>query len=248
MTKIYEGGRYFVGIANYFIEFPRHQKTMEYARYGTAYGKPLVCRTADGFAVTLEVSFQYQLTKNDIGNLYKENSINYEQTFNRQAKDVIMQTAAKYKAISYWSERANIVAAIQTEMQSEFMKNGAVCKSVQILYIDLPSSYENKIVETQVENQLQKQKELERESLLIRKSIDVLASENDAKIKEIISNATATAYETTQSAVATGIQSQIDSEVTITTALKTDLGLSGKDLQKYIYYLAIMEKPESKLL
>lgn len=82
-------------------------------------------------------------------------------------------------------------------MQNEFEKNGAVCKSVQILYIDLPKSYENKIVETQVEHQLQKQKELERESLLIRKSIDVLSSENDAKIKEIVSNATATAYETT---------------------------------------------------
>lgn len=71
---------------------------------------------------------------------------------------------------------------------------------------------------------------MERKSLLIRKSIDVLESENNVKIKEISSKAKADAYEIEQTAEATGIQNKIDAEVKVTSAIKTDLTFVSKDL------------------
>ena len=58
----------------------------------------MICRTADGFSVGLEVSFQYQLIKDHVGDLYKKYAIKYEQSLDRFAKDLIMQTAANYYA------------------------------------------------------------------------------------------------------------------------------------------------------
>lgn len=98
MSRTYTGGRYFIGLTYYFIALPAYQKTMEYSSRKGATGKTMVCRTADGFSVGLEVSFQYQLIKQNVGDLYKKYAIKYEQSLDRFAKDLIMQTAANYYA------------------------------------------------------------------------------------------------------------------------------------------------------
>ena len=57
MKTLYRGGRYFVYVSNYFIEFPAYQKTIEYSDGRERTAPPLQSRTADGFAVKLSVSF-----------------------------------------------------------------------------------------------------------------------------------------------------------------------------------------------
>eukprot|EP00913_Durusdinium_trenchii_P018169 g17070.t1 len=60
----YSAGRYYLGIANSFIKFPRtvtlKQRLFE------------VCRTKDGLTVHLEVSFQYQLKWSTLGEDYEK--------------------------------------------------------------------------------------------------------------------------------------------------------------------------------
>lgn len=79
---MYEGGRYFTGVAGYFVEYPRHQLTLSYSS--------LASRTFDGFSIFLQLSVQYQLKKDEFGKMYQKTALNYEDTINKIAKDTIM--------------------------------------------------------------------------------------------------------------------------------------------------------------
>jgi len=54
------------------------------------------------------MSFQYQLKEDHLEDLYALCMLAYESTFIKIARDVILQTAGKYEAPSYWTQRKTI--------------------------------------------------------------------------------------------------------------------------------------------
>merc|ERR1712107_896469 len=65
--KPYMSGRYYLGIGNHFIKFPKMVKSVFFIDDPNAerHGPALQSRTRDGLNVNLEVSFQYRLKFND---------------------------------------------------------------------------------------------------------------------------------------------------------------------------------------
>ena len=59
------------------------------------------------------MSFQYQLKKEHLEDLYALTMLAYESTFIKIARDVILQTAGKYEAPSYWTQRKVIADDMQ---------------------------------------------------------------------------------------------------------------------------------------
>ncbi len=230
--KVYGGGRYFTGVTGYFIEFPRHQLTL--------YEDSLASRTYDGFSINLELSVQYQLEKSQLGLMYQKTALAYRDTYNRIAKDIIMQSAGNYNASMYWTDRKAISKDMLTEMDIEFKKISAHVLSLQLIKIDLPDSFESIIVDTQVEVQNKKMRTFERTSILIRKSTEVLVSDTNRQIIEINSDATAQGIKLKADAKATGLDDTIGAEKDVAQNITTKLTISGADLQKYMVYTAAM--------
>lgn len=68
------------------------------------------------------------------------------------------------------------------------------CENLQILRIDLPKSYEESIVATQVEVQKTNMRKFEQTAELIRQNISVIRSEADQQINVINATGIAEAY------------------------------------------------------
>ena len=68
--NVYEGGWYVIGPFNSFISFPRTQVNIDFSNLPNSKSAPLQCRS-EGLPITLSFSFQYQLIKENIPDLYR---------------------------------------------------------------------------------------------------------------------------------------------------------------------------------
>lgn len=122
----------------------------------------------------------------------------YESTFIRIARDTILQEAGKHEAPRYWQERTQIGDEMRKLLDQELQKAHARCVYLQLLEIELPETYEDSIVMTQVEVQKSKMKKFEQEATIIRQQISVLRSENEQAIKLINATGQAESYKLLQ--------------------------------------------------
>jgi hypothetical protein len=89
-SNVYSSGRYFIGPISYFIPFPAYFRNMEFSSSRYADSQPLKTRTKEGVALSLHISFQYSLIKDEIPQLYKIANTEYEQSFQRIARNILL--------------------------------------------------------------------------------------------------------------------------------------------------------------
>ncbi|EGR34238.1 spfh domain band 7 family protein [Ichthyophthirius multifiliis] len=210
-SYVYDSGRYFVGPIHYFVEFPSIVQSIDFSEYSNS-NKPLQTRTAEGLALVLHITFQYQLQKGELYSLFQNYNLFYEQTFIKIARDIILQSAGNYQAPQYWQERQKIVNEMKQQLNTELLKAHANCKFFALLKIDLPDQYEQSIVQTQVETQYKTMKEFEKQTIQIQQELDVMISENNSKIQYINAQADADAFKIKQEAQSKAIQFILQSE------------------------------------
>lgn len=247
-TEVYESGRYLIGPLNSFLEYPSNLVTVEFSNARGATAEQLQTRTAEGLSLGLHVSFQYQLIKEDLPKLYNMANINYHSTYVRISRDVILKVAGMYNATNYWTDRGIIGDNMRDVLDKELMTAFAKCKSLQILRVDLPKSYEDSIVATQVEVQKTNMRKFEQTAELIRQNISVIVSEAEQKIK--ITNATgfAEAYRLKQFAIAQNVNNTISTETDVYKIVQDTIGLESADLTQYVYLNSLMDQKNAKLL
>lgn len=98
---------------------------------------------------------------------------------------------------------------MRLELDKELTKAHSRCIYLELLKIELPVSYEESIVITQVEVQKKRMKEYEQQAERIRQSILVMTSETNKQIKGINAQASADAYEIKQTAIAEALNNTI---------------------------------------
>ena len=176
------------------------------------------------------------------------NNLDYENTFIRIARDIILQKAGQYEAPAYWLNRAKIAESMKEELDKDLRKAHAQCVHFQLLNIELPDTYENSIVETQVEVQKKKTKQFEQQAEMIRQEISILRSKTTQQTNAINAEAQADSYEIRQKAVAEGIQGVLAAESEAYKDFSSQTGIGGKDISKYLFYNAVAGQKNSKLL
>jgi regulator of protease activity HflC (stomatin/prohibitin superfamily) len=193
-TEVYESGRYLIGPFKSFLYYPANLIGIEFSDARGATGEALQTRTAEGLALTLYVSFQYQVNKTEIPKLYNLANVNYHTTYVRIARDIILKVGGQYNATNYWTDRAKIGEAMKEALDLELRKAYATCRFLQVLRIDLPKTYEDSIVATQVEVQKTNMRKFEQQAELIRQNISVIISEAEQQIKIVNATGNAEAF------------------------------------------------------
>jgi regulator of protease activity HflC (stomatin/prohibitin superfamily) len=244
-TETFENGRYIIGPFNSFIRYPANLVTVEFSDSRTADAGPLQTRTNEGLALSLCVSYQYRLEKKNITALYNLASINYAGTLNRISRDTILKVGSAYMAEDYWIDRKKIGDKMKDQLNIELQKVFANCTSFQLLRIDLPQTYEDSIVQTQVENQKINMREFEQQAELIRQNISVNAQ---AQIRVTNSSGEAEAYRIKQNAQSTAINKTITNQANVYSNIQKDIGLAGDDLNQYLYLNSLNDQKNAKLL
>lgn len=246
---VYEGGLYFVGPFKHFIKFPATAVHVEFSDRPGRNAPPLETRTKEGLGLILHVSFQYRLYRKDIPKLYKLTNVRYEETFIRQAKNVILEEASEYNAPEYWEKRSEIGANIAKRLNATLSSTYASVLTFQMIEIDLPSSYEDSIVQTQVEVQRKETKRYEQSATTIRESINVDISEAEKKAQIIYATADATAIRVINEAKGTAINNTIYYENLAYSDSARLLGITATTgLLDYIELMNIMKNQGSQLI
>lgn len=90
---------------------------------------------------------------------------------------------------------------MKQQLDHELRKAFATCVYLQLMQIGLPATYEDSIVQTQVEVQNSKMKKFEQEASITRQQISILTSQTQQEINFIGASAEADSYLIKQTAV-----------------------------------------------
>jgi len=247
-NDVYDSGRYLIGPAQAFIMYPANLVNIEFSDSRTAHSDALKSRTAEGLAVALSVSFQYKIIKNKIPQLYNLTNINYQGTYVRISRDIILKVAGKYNATSYWTERLKIQEDLKQSLNAALISAFATVEGFQILKIELPKQYEDSIVQTQVEVQKTGMRKFEQTAELIRQNISVVRSKAEQIIRVTNATGTAEAFRIKQYAQATALNNTISTESSIYKNVQGNLTFNQSDLTNYLFLTSLDKKMLNCLL
>jgi regulator of protease activity HflC (stomatin/prohibitin superfamily) len=176
--NVKENGLYFIGIGHSFIKFPKTVQTIEFSNSKTANQGPIQSRTSDGLEVTLEISFQYILQKDQIYNLYTKYGGGYNYIFQNIAIHILTEEATKYTAYNFFMDRGKIKDDFQYELDKIFQQ---LCYSsiqfLQLRSVDLPSLFEASIQESEVKKQDIQKAKAEQNKIMIEVDTQIKAAE-----------------------------------------------------------------------
>ena len=244
-NKVYENGIYMLSPFEIFLIYPANLVTIEFS---DKINSPLNTRTAEGLSLTLSVSFQYKLMKDKIHKLYNLANVNFNSVFERISRDVILKVGGMFNANDYWKNRYKISEKMLNELNKELNKAYASCENLQFLNIELPESFENSIVITQVEVQKINMRKFEQAAELIRQNISVLISEAEQKIKITNSTGIAEAYKIKKNAESQIVNNTIKVEREVVNKIKNDLKMDNKEVLQYLYLNRVDQQNNKKLI
>jgi len=249
MTKLFEGGRYFLGVGHHFVKFPRMQVTMEFSNRDGADSGPVATRTANGVSITLGFSFQYVLQPANLGNLYNQYGQYYSQPMLRAARAQVLAVAGDKNSTDYWLNRQSVQESFQTAISMEFQLN-YFCNITmfQLLSISLPESYEESIIQTQVQQQTVKQQQYQQQVTIIQMQISQLWAQANKNITEISAAANASAITVMNQANIASFNYTQTVQAKAFQNLATTLNMTPTQLLQYIKVRTVKNKMNGRLV
>jgi len=156
--RTYGAGRYYIGIGNSFIKFPRVVNNMYFGDELTPgiviNGPALQSRTQDGLTVRIEVSFQYKLKKEGLFELYQTFGPDYQLILLRMAIEQLTTATTKHNAHDFFIDRTGLSKEMHHLLDEHFQKHGyAEVPFFQLRTVKLPQDFEDSIQDTQVKEQ-----------------------------------------------------------------------------------------------
>lgn len=242
-NKVYGAGRHHLGVWHKFIIFPKTMQTIEFADENI-----IKSRTQDGLAVSLEISFQYQLVKDHIPSLYKELAEDYHNHYWRLARDSVRDTASFYDAIEFFHDRTEIGSIMEIGMYDTILPFHSVVINFQLRAIDLPDSFEDALERAEVARQEIEIASFEQEAARIKAETLIIEAQADANITLIAAAAGAEAFLITIEAQAKAINMTLSAEREAYYAFAQTLNMTASELLAYLWIQAILEHDESMLI
>lgn len=250
-NRTYSAGRYYIGIGNHFIKFPRVVNNMY---FGDAFdqgvkvdGPAMRSRTQDGLTVYMEVSFQYKLIPAGLWNMYQTFGDEYQRILLRMAIEQLTTATTKHNAHDFFTNRTGLSREMHSMLDSHFQQHGySEVPFFQLRTVKLPKDFEDSIQDTQVKEQeikvakaQQDQNRITYETSLLNASQQVLVLAQQAAAESAAIYASNNAY---------CRQYRLTQELQATSLAKVASGVawSPEELLQYLRIRAVREHPSTK--
>lgn len=248
-NKPYMSGRYYLGLGNHFIKFPKMVKSVFFVDdlSSDTQGPALQSRTKDGLNVRLEVSFQYRLRFRDVYKLYSTLGIMYERTFVRMAIEQLTTAATLHNAHFFFTNRTAISQEMHSMLDKHFRQHAfSEVPFFQLRTVHLPPEFEEAIKDTQVKQQEIQIATLEQKTKRVQFQTNVIKAEQAVKVMNNQADAEAASILAQNKAYCEQykISQNLQSE-----ALQKLMGAAGWDSKQLLEYLrirAVREHPSDK--
>jgi hypothetical protein len=242
----YSNGRYYLGIGNHFIKFPRMVVSIFFLNdlSQDAHGPALRSRTKDGLNVELEISFQYRLKPMDVHDMYQTLGEGYESTFVRMAIEQLTSAATKHDAHFFFTNRTTISNEMHKTLEDHFNRSAfAEVPFFQLRTVHLPSEFEDAIKETQVKQQEIQIAQLEQKTKTVTFQTKVLQAEQAVKVLNNQAEAEAASIAAHNDAYNKQYAYTQDLQTTSLQKLKAASGWNSVELLEYLRVRAVREHP-----
>jgi len=169
-NNVYGGGRHFLGWGKEFITFPAHLTTLSFGSLDSDTRGPIEARTgpagdddaSSGLPLTLSVSFQYRLLKDQVSTVYSTFGKNWESSYLRFSLKAITDVAQEFAPRYFWERRKIIEDAMALAVNRTLIADGmAQIDHLQLTSIHFQSSYEQTITDIQLQKRLAVTKEFD---------------------------------------------------------------------------------------
>lgn len=263
-NRAYTSGRYYLGVGNHFIKFPRVVRSIFFVQSmdvkavqgmqggsnaaQSAYsGPPLQSRTRDGLNVRLEVSFQYKLDMLKLYELFSTLGPNYEHTLVRMAIEQITISATNHAAHFFFTNRSTIGLEMHNELQNHFKLYAfSEVPFFQLRTVHLPGEFEEALRQTQVKQQEIQIAKLEQKTNSVSYQTTVLQAEQEINVMMNQAEAEAAAIKAANEAYCTQYETTQTKQADALKMLVQKSGWTSTELLEYMKIRAMREHPSEK--
>jgi hypothetical protein len=242
--KLYGGGRYLVGLGREFITFPTTWSTIKMGNFAGADAGALSVRGADGFIVTIEVSFQYVVSDKieDLVRLYLDFGGTHKSTYIKTAQAVIRDVASNYQAFDFFTSRTLVSQDMQEALNHTFHRLYARVPYFQLVNMAFDTQFATAIEETQIAYQDIQKAQYEQRVQQVQADNSVQVAQSLANITIVTATATATSHLAQIQAEANALKYRVIQQTAGLSELRSKLNLtSNQDLLAYSFVTAIKE-------
>lgn len=249
--KVYDEGRYLIGLGRSFIKFPRTVQSIRFGNtLGSADGGDIICRSEDGMQVAMEVMVQYRLSSRpeDLARLYFDFGENYHSVYARMLITTVQDVASKHEAFSFFGDRELIQREIHTAFQKRLSRVYADVVAVHWVNLEMNAEFTSSIVETQVAQQDVMQAEHERAVVTVQSDAMVKVAQELAAIEIQRANATAASYIARVTAEAEVLKYRMKTQADSLVTIKEELGLTNSSsVLAYKWLTSLAESGVSRM-
>jgi regulator of protease activity HflC (stomatin/prohibitin superfamily) len=251
-TKVYMPGRYVILLNRKFILYP---STFETCAFSVSNLTPFVIdstslttRTKDGLSVRLDVIVQYQIRKEDLLALHYSFGVDYKQVYLNEIKSEIFDVVGEYNAVDLQRKRMQFSQEVKQRLQVRFDTLYSNIVNVMIGNIRVSSQFESSIEDKLSMQQEVLRSQIQRDTDLIHKDIEVYSASADSKIQVINANRDATIQLIQESTAANITNIETTSYSTAYTDISSRLSLIPNKLLQYLWYTTIRDATNVSLV
>jgi len=228
--RVYNNGRYFLGVGLSFIKFPMDMRLVEFT---AAKGNAVAAWSKEGQALSIEFSFYYRLERDKIVDLYARYGKDYADRYEQIALAVIKGSSVQYTADQFFSDRLLINTNVTDRLRLRLREEFATVELVNMRQITVPARFDAKILDKVVTVQQQLTAENEKNISIGRAEIDVIRGEGAAQVNLTLSRANADRSLLVAQAEANGLAALRLQESMSYQMLQAALGMNATELLQY---------------
>eukprot|EP00929_Paragymnodinium_shiwhaense_P000561 TRINITY_DN100804_c0_g1_i1.p1 TRINITY_DN100804_c0_g1~~TRINITY_DN100804_c0_g1_i1.p1 ORF type:complete len:409 (-),score=99.83 TRINITY_DN100804_c0_g1_i1:173-1399(-) len=230
MDTTYMPGRYWIGFWREFIEFPSTLNTIEFSdekpEAGVQHLTILRSRDKDGKQIFLDVSIQYKLKPDKLGQIYREMTTQYEDVYISELRDSLSKTGNKFAIEDAWKNYSMVVSMMRKSCEDVLSNRHADCWGLQLWGIRLDAKYEEKLIKTQVQKQAQRTALARLDNAKVRAETEAELAEYASRIKVIEQEATSQKYRLEKEATAAATARIIKAESQIVELIRNTVRIN----------------------
>lgn len=247
--RTYPNGRYYLGIGNHFLKFPRVVQTVYFLDQldTDTHGPALQSRTRDGLTVFLEISFQYKLRPQDLYQMYQSLGERYEEVLVRIAIEQLTSAATMHVAYDFFKNRTGLSIEMHNRLETHFQKHGfSDVPFFQLRTVRLPKKFESAIEDTQVKEQEIKVAKAEQNTNRVSYETNVVQAHQQFKVMQQQAAGEATAITAKNDAYCHQYRITQLLQAKALKSLKKNASWNAGELLEYLRIRAVREHPSER--
>lgn len=159
LDRVYTPGRYWLGFWREFVEFPTTLQTIQFSDETPEGGvqplRRLEARDRSGERVFLDLTIQYRLNPEDVGQIYREFTTLYEDVFISELRDALSVEVGQFNIRESWEDYPRINQLLKDACIQRLRTRNARCWGLQLWGVQASDRYESQLINTQVQKQRQ---------------------------------------------------------------------------------------------